>query len=528
RRFAEGLQGLVVIEEKRSLVEAQIKDVLFNLPADRRPAIEGKRDRYGAPLIPATLELSPEQLAGIVASFAGRFGVELGSRTPGPPPASPAPAAPDLLSRRPFFCSGCPHNTSTRVPAGSFAAGGIGCHIMALGTRSTETFCQMGGEGIQWVGLSTFTDMPHLFVNLGDGTYQHSGSLAIRQAVAAGTTVTYKILYNDAVAMTGGQPVEGQLTVRDIVAQVSAEGVRHVAVVADDPGRHRGPASLPDGVELHHRDALDAVQRDFRTRKGVSVIVYDQTCAAEKRRRRKRKEHPDPPERVLINPAVCEGCGDCSVQSNCISVEPLDTELGRKRRINQSACNKDYSCLKGFCPSFVSVTGVTPRKPDTSRAAEAETRLAAALRRPARPALGEDRPFRVLVTGIGGTGVVTIGGILSMAAHLDGLEASTLDFTGVAQKNGAVISHVQIADRGAPISAVRIGEADCDLMLGCDIVVAASAAVKPRLARTRTAAVVNRDITPTADFVTQGDRPIAGDAHERAVRASIAPANLFF
>jgi indolepyruvate ferredoxin oxidoreductase len=426
------------------------------------------------------------------------------------------------LTRKPFFCAGCPHNTSTKLPDGSYAAAGIGCHIMALSEAGdTATFCQMGGEGVQWIGMSTFMDIPHMFVNLGDGTYQHSGSLAIRQSVAAKSNVTYKILFNDAVAMTGGQPTEGGLTVQRVVSQVVAEGVAKVVVVSDEPEKYSGPLRLPANVEIQHRDDLDALQRTLRAVKGVSVIVYDQTCAAEKRRRRKRGKLIDPPRRVVINPAVCEGCGDCSVQSNCIAIEPLETELGRKRAVNQSSCNKDTSCLKGFCPSFVTVEGLQPKQPDQKRIGAIEAEWRAKLPAPAAVSVDMEAHTSIVVTGIGGTGVVTIGAILAMAAHLEGKGASTLDFTGLAQKNGAVISHVQIASSRAQIVTSRIGAHAANVLLGCDAVVAASSGALSRVASGVTRAVVNERITPTSDFVRDGDLPVSKAIHQRAIEGAI-------
>ncbi|TDQ80685.1 indolepyruvate ferredoxin oxidoreductase family protein [Paraburkholderia silvatlantica] len=531
KAFARGMQALFVVEEKRSFVERQIKEALFNVRADERPSVHGKTLGEREPLLPAAMEFAPEQLAHALQRFFRHVEIDV------PPVAAGAAyarlGAPRVialaqapqgepLTRKPFFCAGCPHNTSTRLPEGSHAAAGIGCHIMALGEAgNTATFCQMGGEGVQWVGMSTFTDMPHLFVNLGDGTYQHSGSLAIRQAVAARANVTYKILFNDAVAMTGGQPAEGGLTVHRVVAQVQAEGVNEVAVVTDRPEQYKGSQVLPAGVTLLHRDALDALQRRLREQKGVSVIVYDQTCAAEKRRRRKRGKLIDPPARVVINPAVCEGCGDCSVQSNCIAIEPLETELGRKRAINQSSCNKDTSCVKGFCPSFVTVEGMEPKRPDAARIQRIEAELRATLAPPARVPQALEHHLRMVVTGVGGTGVVTIGAILAMAAHLEGRGASTLDFTGLAQKNGAVLSHVQIAQSRGLITTSRIGAHAANVLLGCDAVVAASSGALSRLPASGARAIVNERINATADFVRDGDLPVSKAVHQAAIERAM-------
>jgi indolepyruvate ferredoxin oxidoreductase len=538
RAFARGMQALIVVEEKRSFVERQIKEALFNLRPDERPAVFGKDLGEAGPLLPAAMEFAPEQIAAALKRFFAHTNVELTAPLPLVAPVHrsgsrviPLVAGKDEepLNRKPFFCAGCPHNTSTRLPDGSYAAAGIGCHIMALGEAGdTATFCQMGGEGVQWIGMSTFMDIPHMFVNLGDGTYQHSGSLAIRQSVAAKSNVTYKILFNDAVAMTGGQPTEGSLTVQRVVSQVIAEGVAKVVVVSDEPEKYSGALGLPAKVDIHHRDDLDALQRTLRAAKGVSVIVYDQTCAAEKRRRRKRGKLIDPPRRVVINPAVCEGCGDCSVQSNCIAIEPLETELGRKRTVNQSSCNKDTSCLKGFCPSFVTVDGLQPKQPDQKRIREIEADWRAKLPAPAAVSEDLEAHANIVVTGIGGTGVVTIGAILAMAAHLEGKGASTLDFTGLAQKNGAVISHVQIAASRAQIVTSRIGAHAANVLLGCDAVVAASAGALSRVASGVTRAVVNERITPTSDFVRDGDLPVSKAIHQRAIEGAIGAGSSVF
>src|SRR5947209_16243564 len=363
---------------------------------------------------------------------------------------------------------------------------GIGCHGMALSVpnRRTQTISHMGAEGVAWIGQAPFTSEQHVFQNLGDGTYTHSGLLAIRAAAASGVNITYKILYNDAVAMTGGQPAEGGLTVSQIAHQVSAEGAKQLAVVSDDPDKYPGNY-FPAGATIHHRRDLDAVQKELREVKGLTVLIYDQTCAAEKRRRRKRGTYPDPQKRVFINERVCEGCGDCSVASNCVSVQPLETELGRKRKIDQSNCNKDFSCIEGFCPSFVTVHGGKLKKAETSSVGSSQ--LFADLPLPPRRELEE--AFNILVTGIGGTGVITIGALLGMAAHLDGRGCSALDFTGLAQKNGAVMSHVRIAPTPEDIPTVRIASGGADLILGCDIVVSASATALSRVERGVTQAI---------------------------------------
>lgn len=403
-----------------------------------------------------------------------------------------------LPQRVPYFCSGCPHNTSTKVPEGSRAVAGIGCHFMSMWMdRSTETFTQMGGEGASWIGQAPFTSTPHIFANLGDGTYMHSGSLAIRAAVAAGMNITYKILYNDAVAMTGGQPVEGAPSVLQIVQQVAAEGVQAVHLVSDEPAQFEG-LSLPQSSRLVHRDQMDALQRELREQKGVTVIVYAQTCAAEKRRRRKKKKLIDPPKRVVINDEVCEGCGDCGIQSNCVSIMPLETELGRKRIIDQSSCIKDYSCLQGFCPSFVTVEGGQLRKPSKS-----STPVPTRLPEPSLPQL--DQPYNIVVTGVGGTGVVTIGALMGMAAHLERKGVLVLDMAGMAQKGGAVMSHVRLAAAPDRLHAARVASAQADVLLGCDMMVAAGKDAMALSAVTRTVAVMNTDVAPTGSFARNPD-----------------------
>ena len=392
---------------------------------------------------------------------------------------------------------------------------GIGCHGMALSvpSRRTATITQMGGEGANWIGQAPFTSEHHIFQNLGDGTYTHSGLLALRAAGASGVNITYKILYNDAVAMTGGQPAEGGFTVSQIAHQVWAEGTKRLAIVSDDPGKYPARNYFPQGATVHHRRELDRMQRELREIKGLTVLIYDQTCAAEKRRRRKRGLYPDPPKRVFINDLVCEGCGDCSQTSNCVSVQPLETEFGRKRQIDQSNCNKDYSCVEGFCPSFVTVHGGTLKRAETSSVDSGN--LFADL--PLPPARELDAPYNILVTGIGGTGVITIGALLGMAAHLDGRGCSALDFTGLAQKNGAVMSHVRIAPAPEDIATVRIASGGADLILGCDIVVSANATALSRVERGVTRAIVNADLQPTASFVMNPDIDFEMNAMQAAL-----------
>ena len=523
RHFAEGLEEVIVVEEKRALIENQLKEQLYNWKESVRPRVIGKFDEGGAWIQPSAGELNPNMAARLIAQRIARFHtspriqerlafIEAKERALRNEPLK--------VVRAPYFCSGCPHNTSTRVPEGSRALAGIGCHFMALGMdRSTETFTQMGGEGAPWIGHAPFTDETHIFANIGDGTYYHSGLLAIRAAIAANVNITYKILFNDAVAMTGGQPVDGHLTVPDVTRQVHGEGARRIVIVSDEPDKYPTGTDFAPGVTVRHRDELDLVQRELREIPGCTVLIYDQTCAAEKRRRRKRGTLPDPDRRVFINQAVCEGCGDCSVQSNCVSVEPLETEFGRKRRINQSSCNKDFSCVKGFCPSFVTVQGGSLRRAraDTGQAGAIEKRLET-LPEPLLPAL--DRPYNILITGIGGTGVITIGAVLGMAAHIERRGVTVLDQTGLAQKNGAVMSHLRIAARPEEIHAVRIDAGGADLVLGCDMVVAASNEALSRMHAGATRAVINSHLTPTAGFTLDPDI----DFHESQVVRSIRDA----
>ncbi|WP_078034446.1 indolepyruvate ferredoxin oxidoreductase family protein [Massilia sp. KIM] len=512
--FAEGLDEILVVEEKGAVVEQQVKNLFYNLPHERRPVVIGKTDREGRPMLSALGELRPSRIApSLVQWLAPRFpALELHARLPDFCAAELLSNGADGVKRTPYFCSGCPHNTSTRVPEGSRALAGIGCHFMATWMkRDTNYLAQMGGEGVNWVASSRFVGEKHVFQNLGDGTFYHSGSLAIRQAIAARANITYKILYNDAVAMTGGQPVDGKLSVPQIVQQVVSEGARKTVVVTDQPENYRGVA-LPAGVSVHHRSELDVVQRELREIPGVTVLVYDQTCAAEKRRRRRKNKpekvvFPDPARRMVINPAVCEGCGDCGVQSNCLSILPLETELGRKRQIEQASCNKDYSCVEGFCPSFVSVLGGALRKPAAVSLSLAELEGALSRYPSPRPhALAE--PFEILVAGVGGTGVVTVGALITMAAHLEGKGASTLDFMGFAQKGGAVLSHVRVAASPAHLNQVRIDVQQADAVFACDLVVAAMPDSLAVMRRGHTRVVANEREIPTADFTRERDASI--------------------
>jgi indolepyruvate ferredoxin oxidoreductase len=504
RRFAEGLEEILVVEEKRALMENQLKEQLYNWSENVRPRVIGKFDESGEWILPSADELTPARIARVIARRIARFhdSPRIRERLAFLEAKEKALAgyAPPMR-RIPYFCSGCPHNSSTKVPEGSRALAGIGCHYMALWMdRDTETFTQMGGEGATWIGQAPFVTTPHVFQNIGDGTYYHSGSLAIRAAVAAGVNITYKLLYNDAVAMTGGQPVDGPLDVPSITHQLAAEGVRRIAVVSDEPEKYPTSGGFAPGVTVHHRDTLDAVQRDMREVEGVSVILYDQTCAAEKRRRRKRGLMPDPPKRVVINETVCEGCGDCGTQSNCLSVVPVETELGRKRAIDQSTCNKDFSCLKGFCPSFVTVKGGKPRR---RRPLAGQAAAWPVLPEPTLPVL--DQPYGILITGVGGTGVVTIGALLGMAAHLEGKGVGVLDMTGLAQKGGSVFTHVRIARAPEEIHAVRLAAGGARLLLGCDIVVAASYDALAKVEEGASRAVINSHMTVTGEFTRNPD-----------------------
>jgi indolepyruvate ferredoxin oxidoreductase len=525
--FAQGLEELLVIEEKAPIVERQIKDLLYHLPDAQRPRIAGKTDADGAPLLSALGEMRPSRVMPVVAEWLARLNPMLDRREWVIDFTMPALLSneADDVRRQPYFCSGCPHNRSTKLPEGSKALAGIGCHFMASWMdRETSGLIQMGAEGVDWAAHSRFTKHKHVFQNLGDGTYYHSGYLAIRQAIAAKATITYKILYNDAVAMTGGQPVDGSIGVAQIARQVEAEGARAVAVVSDEPDKHDGHRQqFPRETTFHHRDDLDAVQRRLRDMDGVTVLIYDQTCAAEKRRRRKKNAYPDPPRRVFINEQVCEGCGDCGQQSNCLSVIPQQTDWGRKRRIEQSSCNKDFSCVEGFCPSFVSVEGASIRRrvaagsANDPRARALESELATL---PSPPAWKWTGPFDLLVTGVGGTGVVTVGALITMAAHLEGRHASVLDFMGFAQKGGAVLSFVRLAPTADLLNQVRIDTQQADALLACDMVVGASPDALATVKHGRTMIVANTHELATAAFVRNPDASLEPDALLRKMRAA--------
>ncbi len=533
--FAEGLTEILVVEEKRQVIEYQLKEELFQwLGSGKRiPRVIGKFDEkdggewavpQGNWILPAHYEFSPAIVAKAIAARIGKLELpadvraRIDARIAVIEAKEHALAAPRIVTERvPYFCSGCPHNTSTRVPEGSRALAGIGCHYMVTWMdRRTATFSQMGGEGVPWLGQAPFTDERHVFANLGDGTYFHSGSLAIRAAVAAGAPITYKILYNDAVAMTGGQPVDGTLSVPQITRQLAAEGVQRIVVVAQEPRHYAAADAFAPGVRVEPRSRLDAVQLELREFPGVSALIFDQTCAAELRRRRKRGRIPDPQRRVIINEQVCEGCGDCSVASNCLSVEPVDTPLGRKRRINQSSCNKDMSCVDGFCPSFVTVLGGQLRAPARGRAA------APAVPPPRPHPLAADRNFSILVAGIGGTGVVTIGQLLGMAGHLEGRGVSVLDMAGLAQKGGAVHSHIQIATTPEALYATRIAMGEADLLLGCDLVVSTGAEILGKFQQGRTRAVLNTAEAPTAAMLRERDWRFPAAGLVRQVREGLA------
>ena len=518
--FVRGKREVLVIEEKRGIIESQFKEYFYDHPGDKPQHMAGKRDENGNRLVPWTGKLSPLQLAPIVAGRldlvfkTDRFGNRARALTEG----HGAPIQVAGATRTPYFCSGCPHNSSTKVPDGSKALAGIGCHFMASWMdRETNSLIQMGGEGVNWAASSKFTGKGHVFQHLGEGTYYHSGSMAIRQAIAAGANITYKILYNDAVAMTGGQPVDGPISVQAIAQEVRAEGVQRIALVSDQPEK-LSLSDFPSGTTLHHRRELDPVQREMREIPGVSVLIYEQACATEKRRRRKRGTLDDPKRFAVINELVCEGCGDCSVESNCLSIEPKETPFGRKRQVNLSSCNKDFSCLNGFCPSFVTVEGATRRKKDGD--GTDPSALAAGLPAPDLPELAA--PYDLLVTGVGGTGVVTVGALITMAAHLEGKGASVLDFTGFAQKFGPVLSFIRLADSPAAINQVRIDRASADALIAGDIVVSSSPKASVTY-RNGMRAVLSLSESPTGDIVRHRDASLNVDV--RAQRIAEATGN---
>jgi indolepyruvate ferredoxin oxidoreductase len=518
RAFAQGLDEILVVEEKRQLVEYQLKEQLYNWRDDTRPKIVGKFDEKGewvAPrgewLLPAKSEFTIAQVARVIAARIARFhsSETIAARLKflEAKECMVESKAVQTPVRPAYYCSGCPHNTSTKTPEGSFALAGIGCHVMAASIYpdNNKLITHMGGEGVPWVGQAKYSEVEHVFANLGDGTYYHSGLLAVRAANAANVNITYKILFNDAVAMTGGQPFDGPISVLMIARQIYGEGIQRIALVTEDLNRYTAnspqpQSEFPANVTFHDRSEMDAVQRELREIKGVSVIIYDQTCAAEKRRRRKKGLYPDPNTRLIINEAVCEGCGDCGIQSNCTSLVPVETELGRKRAVDQSSCNKDYSCVKGFCPSFVTVEGGTLKK-----LGGGDTRGVSADHLPEPVMASLAKPFNILVTGIGGTGVITIGALLGMAAHLEGKGCSVLDMTGMSQKNGAVTSHVKISSGPNELYASRIAAGEADLILGCDMLTAAAPDAIAKMQAGRSFALINDNETMPGQFAKQRD-----------------------
>ncbi len=516
--FVHGKHEVLVVEEKRGIIESQFKEYFYDYPGRKPKLMIGKEDENGERLVPWIGELSPIQLADIVARrLDGEFpGLDLRARAARLHDKSPHIITVEGVTRMPYFCSGCPHNTSTRLPEGSSALAGIGCHFMANWMdRNTEGLVQMGGEGVNWITRSKFNGGRHVFQNLGDGTYYHSGSMAIRQAVAAGTNITFKILFNDAVAMTGGQPVDGPISVETIAQSVRAEGIDRIAVVSDEPEQFSA-SDFPAGTSIDHRRDLDAVQRELRDIAGVTILIYAQTCATEKRRRRKRGLLEDPKKFVVINDLVCEGCGDCSVESNCLSVVPKETPFGRKRKIDQNSCNKDFSCVNGFCPSFVTVEGGELKARAGIEASTEFEKWSAMLAEPEFRAI--DTCYDLLVTGVGGTGVVTVGQLITMAAHLEGKGSSVLDFTGFAQKFGTVLSYIRLAESPADINQVRIEKARADAVIGCDLVVSSSPRASATYLPGHTRAVINTAEMQTGDFVQHRDANL--HASERIIAIS--------
>ena len=513
--FAEGLDLIVVVEEKRSLIETQVREELYG--SATQPVCVGKKDERGDWLFPVKASLDPNQIAVAVGDRLLRYHDDATVRSRLDRLKQASGAIADIkqeATRTPYFCSGCPHNRSTVIPEGARAYAGIGCHYMAqFMDRRTDGYTQMGGEGANWVGESKFSKRGHVFQNLGDGTYNHSGALALRWAIDTKTNVTYKILFNDAVAMTGGQRHEGGLTVPMIARQAAAEGARQVVVVTDEPDKYAVNEAWPAGMRIHPREELLAVEEELAKVPGTTVLIYDQTCAAEKRRRRKRGAFPDPDKRAFINELVCEGCGDCGVKSNCVSIQPKDTELGRKRVIDQSSCNKDFSCVEGFCPSFVTVQGAKVRK--SRRAAAA----APPVLEPTRPELTA-APYAIVVTGVGGTGVVTIAAILGMAAHLEGAGCGMIDMAGLAQKGGAVYSHVKLARSPADIQAIRVAPGGADLILGCDLVVSGSRAALATMKGERTGVVVNAAEVFPGDFTRNADFSLPTERLRRSIQSA--------
>lgn len=513
--FVEGLEEILIVEEKRELIEYQLKQQIYNWDSKRRPTVVGKYDEKGDRLLPLENDHTVGMVTHVIAKRIKRFydndKVQQALKFYADYEKHMKSYAPPSV-RLPYYCAGCPHNSSTKVPDDSFAMVGIGCHYMVQWMDRNSGLCtQMGGEGVPWIGAAPYSETKHIFANLGDGTYFHSGSLAIRAAVAAGVNITYKILYNDAVAMTGGQHVDGELPVARVAQQVMSEGVTKAWILTEDMDRYKGLEGIPLEVPVMPRDWLDKIQKEARETEGTTVIIYDQTCAAEKRRRRKRGQFPDPDKRIFINDAVCEGCGDCSVQSNCVAVQPVDTEYGRKRKINQSACNKDFSCLKGFCPSFVTVEGGKLKKTKTEKSGDIFSKIP----EPKTPKLKE--AYNILVTGIGGTGVLTVGALMGMAAHLEGQHSAILDQTGLAQKGGEVVSHVRLAANIKEIRTAHIITGGTDLLLACDSVAATGKTAHETLHKENSKAVINTHYTPVADFVLNNGI----DFHEQQIRKNL-------
>jgi len=522
RDFASGLSTVMVVEEKRSLIEAQLRDILY--AEDTRPAVIGKQDEAGKTLFAPHGVLEPNQIAlAIAARIQDRAAADCAASLQD---GLAARNQTDLVARIPYFCAGCPHNSSTVLPEGARGYAGIGCHWLAqfVPGRKTEGATHMGGEGANWVGEAPFSTRGHVFQNMGDGTYNHSGLMAIRHAVGTGTNITYKILFNDAVAMTGGQKNDGGLTVEQIASQMRAIGVERIAVVSDEPDKYPSRAAFPPYTSFNHRSELQQVQTELMGVKGTSVLIYDQTCAAEKRRRRRKGAFPDPQKRVFINELVCEGCGDCGVQSNCVAIQPVETEFGRKRKIDQSSCNKDFSCLKGFCPSFVTVEGGELVKGSSGPAIDLDKVPFPPVPEPVLPAL--DRPWSILVTGIGGTGVVTIGHLLGMAAHIEGKGAALIDMVGISQKNGTVVTHLKIGARPDDISAVRVARGHADLILGCDLVTSASERILAAASRAKTHAVINSHEVMPANFTHDADFDVQGAALTLRIAAAVRQGGL--
>lgn len=519
--FARGLEEILVVEEKRSVMEDQLTGQLYNWPVGERPIVVGEYDEHGVDLLPNVGELTPALVARAIASRIRRYHTDpvIEQRLHFYQQKEQSLAMPRRhLQRKPHYCSGCPHSRSTRIPSGSIALGGIGCHYMGIwetGDREVKTFTQMGGEGVTWVGQAPFTERAHVFQNLGDGTYFHSGLLAIRQTIASGVNITYKILYNDAVAMTGGQPVDGPFSVEQLILQLRAEGVARIALVSENAASQRKSLQLFEGLTIDPRDRLLAIETELREITGTSVLIYQQGCAAQKRRSRNRGQLPAPQQRVVINPELCEGCGDCSRQSNCLSVQPLATELGRKRQIDQRSCNQDFSCLDGFCPSLVTVVGAELRKPILAKTAADSDDFPPLLDPP--PASIEQRPWNIVVAGIGGTGVLTVAALVAMAAHIEGLGCATMNQTGLAQKFGAVLSHVRVALSQSAIHTMRIPAGDADLLLGCDLVVAADDEALAKVNIDRSYALINSAETVTGDFVNDPDLDFPSAAMQQSI-----------